>query len=187
MTLPFEDIGIVVLGMLVLFTLYQLRQASHAASQRRVRQMVEASAFLEQHARALEKFLDDPDAPKELKVALIEASDALADRAVVKSMADWIALRPVEAPMDGPRASAMREALENLSRTRSDLSANFATAVITGAIGAFLRWPESASLFDQVGARIAADPQREIDFAVTAASLRANTGFGLRPVMPAMT
>ena len=147
----------------------------------RLRQLQEAADLIAIHAQVLDRFLGDKDAPVFLKSALITYSDAMSDKVVVLKIAEWFSSRPmrVSRSQEDQNDKELSEGLAALMKRRPDLAKDFAHAVMTAAVGSILRWPESAALVEQVGARMAATPEREIDLAVTAASFGTNGLFGL--------
>jgi hypothetical protein len=138
----------------------------------RVRQLNEAAALLDAHAECLERLLMDPGVPDALKDSLLKFGDSIADRATVGRMATWLADRPSGEPVASESADELAALVDDLTRDRRDLADSFVTAVVTGAYGACLRWPETAALFEQITSKMAATPRRDVAVAATVGSLR---------------
>lgn len=172
-------------GILAVEILWSWRSERRVRSETRVRQLQQAAELLAAHGTALARILDGDATPRVLKQALVHSSDALTDRSLVLIMAKLLA--------DGERWEALQddaeiiEAAESLRRSDPDAFAAFKTAAITGAFSAILRWPESAVFFEEISAKLAADPRRDVDVVVTTSRAR-NSGlpFGVRASLPAV-
>lgn len=186
MTMFSYDLSPLLAAVLVTAVLWFVRDRSHRKNAARVRQLDEAAELLGQHAEATERFLGATVAPRELKALLIEFSDAMADKGVVERMAAWAASRPFKAPVESEEADEFSAILARLHESRPDLSEDFAMAILTAAMGASLRWPKSAMLFDQMFPRLATTPKRDVVIAVTATGFRADVPFSLRPAVDAI-
>jgi hypothetical protein len=154
---------------LLAFACLELVRSKSAA---RVRQLNEAAALLNTHAECLERLLSDPAVPDALKDSLAKFGDSIADRATVGRMATWLADRPFGEPVASQSADELAALVDDLTRDRRDLADGFVTAVVTGAFGACLRWPETAALFEQITSKMAATPRRDVAVAATVGSLR---------------
>ena len=128
--------------------------------QRRRSQLANAIDLLKRHYADLQAFLDDPAAPTDLKLLLVQVSDATVDRQISHNIARHL----IDAP-EGPEERTLLHALDDLAKDHRDLADLFARSVATGMLAMFLRWPENASLFDQFAARFASDPRKEATFA----------------------
>ncbi len=144
----------------------------------RTRQLNEAAALLNAHAKCLGRLLIDPAVPNALKDSLLTFGDSIADRATVGRMATWLADRPFGEPMVSESADELAALVDDLMRDRRDLADGFVTAVVTGAFGACLRWPETAALFEQITSKMAATPRRDFAVAATVGSLRQTLPLG---------
>lgn len=177
--MEFVPTGLVAAICVGLFGYFRARARTESAV--RNRQLEEAADLLEIHAQLLNRFLNDKAAPDTLKRVLIDCSDAMSDRDVVLRFTGWMSSRP----MTSMRRDALlddKELLNELSRLKisdPNLADDFSRAILTVAVGSLLRWPESAALFEQIGARMAANPKGDIGLAVTAASFRTESSFGL--------
>jgi hypothetical protein len=144
----------------------------------RAQQLREAAALLDAHASSMARFLgaDGPDL--ELKRLLISFSDAMADRETVARFAEWACSARSDAETD-------RDILETLRTADPDLADEFRTAIMTAAMGASLRWPESAAHFETTFAKLALVAKSDVAIAMTASRLREPT-LGTREPLPAM-
>lgn len=150
-----------------------LRANAQAAASTRTSQLEQAAALLTVHAWRMERFLEDPGAPPELRRLLVAVSNAMTDRQVVRDITQWLASRPLGWSADSPEADTLTRGLNVLREQEPVLADDFTIAVVTVVTGASLRWPESAALFDRVAMRIAATPRRDLAIAVSATGLRA--------------
>lgn len=180
-----QNLSPVLAALLIATVAWFARTHAGTHACRRLRQLNQAAELLDAHARALERFLDDPAAPDALKRILLSCSDAVADRDALGKLIAWAASRPLEQPADTDETRSASDALACLASHRPDLAEDFATAVMTAVAGASLRWPESAALFDSAFARLVATPRRDVAVAVTAAAFRAGAPFSLRHAAPA--
>ena len=163
-----------------------LRTQNARKSATRLQQLRVASECLDKHATALAQILDDPHAPIDLKRLAISVSDAMGDRIVAQKIAAWVSTRPIDQPLDTEDTRAIDAMLAPLRSSRPDLIEAFSMTVVTAVASASLRWPESTILFEQVFPRLMTTPRRDVAIAATAASLRSNGPFSLRPVAPVL-
>lgn len=186
MTMFTYDLSPLLAAALITVIVWFVRDQSRKKNDERVRQLDEAAQLLDRHAEALERFLSASAPPRELKALLINFSDAMADKGVVEKVAAWAASRPFKAPVESQEADELCGLLAKLHTTRPDLSEDFAMAIVTASMGASLRWPKSAALFDQMFPRLATTPKRDVVIAVTATGFRSGVPFSLRPSVDAM-
>ncbi len=123
----------------------------------RTAQIKLAADLLRQHYDALDKFVGDPAAPEPLQQMLLEFSDAAANEEAAQKMVELICAQ------DGPRqvsdgAQKILRQLDELRRHRPELVDVFDKSISSGMMAAFLRWDDTARMFDQIAARVAADP-----------------------------
>jgi hypothetical protein len=182
----FQTLSPVIIVMLMAALVWFLRVQAAEKSRAQVLQLTEAAELLETHATSLEAFLDDPRPSLDLKRLLLSVSDAMADRQVVARLTEWAASRPPNQPLDSEATLEVQRSLDALRNERPDLVDNFTMTVLTAALGASLRWPESAALFSKAFPRMVATPKRDVAIAVTAAALRPEVPFSVRPSRPAM-
>ncbi len=185
MTPLVQDLSPLLAALLVVTVAWFVRTWAGARSRRRLWELHEAAEFLDTHARALERFLDDPAAPTVLKRLLLSCSDTATDREAVGKLIAWAASRPLDQPADMEQVGAASDALTRVAAHRPELAEDFAIAVMTAVAGGSLRWPESAALVDSAFMRLATIPKHDVAIAVTAASLRAGAPFSLRQAAPA--
>ena len=151
-------------------------------SARRTRQLRQAADMLAVHERALAEFLDDPGGPVGLKRLLIEVSDALSDREVVRKISEWASSRPVNEPVAlSEDAAAIEAELVGLRRSHPGLAEKFDSCLLAGVAGASLRWPETAARFDVAFPKLAVASSRDATLAATAAGFRIGIPFRLKP------
>jgi hypothetical protein len=158
------------------------RMNANSRSTRRTRQLQQAADMLAVHERALAEFLDDPGAPAGLKKLLIEVSDALSDREVVRRVSEWASSRPVNEPAAlSEDAAAIEVELASLRRSHPDLAEKFDNCLLAGVAGACLRWPETAARFEVSFPNLAVTSRRDATIAATAAGFRLGIPFSLKP------
>lgn len=165
-----------------------LRAKAHAKSVIRIRQLNEAAALLDIHAQALHRFLNSQVAPDLLKRVLVNFSDAMSDEHVVIRLASWMSSQPMTstAHEDSEAHKDIISELSDLKVSNSNLAEDFTLAIMTMTVGSVLRWPESAALFEQIGARLAGRPKGDLDLAVAAGNFRMGQTFGLNGHTAAM-
>jgi hypothetical protein len=184
------DIAEMVLALLFILlasvvTWHARTQAAHFTVAR-TKQLDEAADLLNLHARSLQRFLSDPDAPYELSALLVEFSDVMCEREAVARLSEWAVNRPFEQPMDTEETQALSAIVTDLRARNIDLAERFDAAVITAVAGASLRWPESAALFALTFPRLLFTPKRDVAIAVTVTHLRSGMPFSLKPSVPTM-
>ena len=185
--IPFvQSLSPILAASIVAALVWFLREQSTRTTLIRTRQLQQASEFLEIHATALERVLDDPKAPIELKKLVISVSDAMSDRNIVEKLAEWASNRALAQPVDTDESRAIDDILAPLRSSRPDLVEIFVKVVVTAVAGASLRWPESAAMFEQAFPRLMTTPKCDVAIAATATSLRPLGPFSLRPSVPAM-
>ena len=139
-----------ILGILIIAAVaWYVRMDANWRPVKRTRQLEQAAEIMREQARNLEKFLDDPAAPRELKRLLIEVSDAMGERDVAQKIAEWASSRPLNQSVDTEETRAIGEAIDALGKIRPDLVENFGPAIFTAVVGASLRWPETAAILYQ--------------------------------------
>jgi hypothetical protein len=177
-----HDLSPAVAALAACGAIWALRNRTHGRAATRARQLQESAALLDAHANRMARFLaaDAPDA--ELKCLAISFSDAMDQRKVVARLAAWASSHQVG--KDGN--SAHRTMLNALRAISPDLADEFRTAIMTAAMGACLRWPESAVHFERIFATLATIPRSEITIAAAAGRLREPVPFSMRPGVPAM-
>jgi hypothetical protein len=148
----------------------------------RILQLERSAEMLALHADMLKELLASHILPHELKSLLITSSDAVGDKDTTIRLAEAFADRSIDD--DVVPSQETRDALSflgELKQTHPEIAHRYASAILCGTVGAMLRWPESAALFEAVGTRIAADgDKRGIDMAVVAAGMRAGLPFAFR-------
>ncbi len=171
---PLSIIALVALGAFAFWTLaFRLR----ASSRLRLEQLRAAAEMQKAHAIALEACLDSDGLPDSLKRLLVRFSDCMTDPDVVQRVTSWLRATPL--PEFG-RARDTEAVLDALRSADPVVAHEFETAIITGAYGAMLRWPETATDFSTAASRMAIRPYQDVVVAVRAAGL--GTDFSLSPV-----
>jgi hypothetical protein len=179
MILLSSDLAPALAAILVAAVAWFIRTQSRARHETRVAQLRQATALIHQQAEASERFLASPAAPIDLKALLVAFNDAMADRASVEKWAIWAASRPSYAPIELAGTEALAAQLATLRHEHAELAEDFTTAVFSAAMGASLRWPETAKLFDRMFPHLLTTPGRDVVMAVTA------TGFQSAAPAPA--
>jgi hypothetical protein len=157
-----------------------LRMDAERRHATRLGQLEKAAELLEFHARHLAVFLDAPAAPRPLKVMLLRFTEFMTERKAVASFARWMSKQPLEAPAIDPDTQDLLRLVDSLKQTNPDLATALSSALVCGAFGAMLRWPESAQFFDLSGSNIVADGgPREVAAAVWASKMRSPQFFDL--------
>jgi hypothetical protein len=181
------DMIVLITGALILGCLLSARWSAAQRSERRVTQLREAVELLRQHASCLELFLTAQAAPDELKAALINVNDTMADRDMALQTVKMVTgEQRMLSQEPSPAIDALMNAFGQLNRSRPDLAEAFTLAVLTAVCSGFLRWPETALRFEAATVGIVQDPRRKAAI-VTAEAVRLQTGvpFGLHPYAPA--
>lgn len=158
-------------GVLLLVVLWNLRSRKASQFKTDRQHLKQSSGLFQAHAKAIERFLESSSAPISLKRILVNHSDAMSDRKMVQNLAQLIvnsSLSPENLPDDEEIVIQLRQ-LEALS---PDLFSSFCVAMLTGTFAAVLRWPESAVLFEEISAKIVADPKRDVGMAITVSRIR---------------
>ena len=172
------------IGCLLLFSIVRTRARNLSIV--RVRQLKEAAALLTLHAGALDRFLSHAASPEYLQRVLVDYSEAMACKELVLELAKGMSCRSMEGARSGsdPGYERIEAELRDLRVGHPNLVDDFAHAGLTIAYGSVLRWPESAALVEQFGARLAANPKGNID--VVAAALRSAASFATGQHPPAV-
>lgn len=175
-------------GTILTAGLWLARSQARRKNLVRARQMRESAALLGVHAQTLDRFLSAEVAPDALKRVLINYSDAMSDKAAVLKVAEWMSSQPMESIRVElePQDDEIRDEIAQLRKCQPDLMDDLARAILTVTIGSVLRWPESAALIEQVGARMAVSPGGNVALAVKAVGFRTGQSFGLGKRAPAM-
>ncbi len=152
---------------------------------KRTEQIELATTLLKQHSCSLELFVNDPASPDSLVDMLLWFSEAADDQDIARVIAtDY--LNEVS-PETSDSARLLIKDLESLEGIRPDLVEEFRSAVSSGLTSMFLRWNDTAQLFDRLVAKtMAVSPKREIVVASYVASserfrkdgYRNNSNFG---------
>ncbi len=138
-------------------------------SMRRVKELHDAAGALTDHFSALEKFVDDPDAPRELSAFLLDFSDAIEDGNVADAMIAKLSPREPRPHISGELGEITRQ-LDALRLKRRDLVVLFDVAVGSGLTAMFLQSDHNADSFETVSRRFTSDPDYEIVAASKAVS-----------------
>lgn len=181
-----QDLSPVLGALIIAAVAWYARMNANWRAVKRTRQMEQAAEIMHEQARNLEKFLDDPAAPRELKRLLIEVSDAMGERDVARKIAEWASSRPLDQPVDTDETRAIGEAIDFMGKTRPDLVESFGTAIFTAVVGASLQWPETAAILEQTLPRLVVTPKHNAAIAATATSFRPGLPFSMRPPQESM-
>jgi len=133
----------------------------------------------------MERLLDDPDVPVELKRLVISFSDSMTDQKMVIAMAKWASSRQFDRPHgvhDTEEVRSIEDLLAPLCSRRPDLVEDFGVSVVAAVVGASLRWHESATLIEQAFPRLVAAPQRNMAVVAIASILKPTLSFTMGPM-----
>jgi hypothetical protein len=164
------------LGVIV----FMLRADSGRRHKIRLGQLEKSAELLEFHARHLGTFLDDPSAPMLLKQTAMNFAVFMDDRRAVYEFASWMSAQPLGQSLADEETREIIQEFDRLSHVAPVLASTFSSALICGAFGAILRWPESSRLFDLSGPAMVADGSREIAAAVCATKMLPKPLFDVR-------
>ena len=135
----------------------------------RTRQIFLAAEMLEQHYEALNIFLSDNDAPFALQKMLIWFSDASADHEAACALTKEIIENSYELKDISPTVQRLLEEMDNLCAAKPELFNVMQICLNAGMMATFLRWQETASMFEQLVTRGTSSPRRELALAASAA------------------
>lgn len=173
-------------GVLLLIVLWDLR--SKKASQFKIhnQHLRQSSVLFQAYEKAIERFLSNNLAPLTLKKLLVSHSDAMSDRETVYTLAKLI-VNSSSPPEIFPDDEEIVNQIRYLESLDSELFSCFCVAMLTGTFAAVLRWPESATLFEEISAKMAADPKRDVGMAITVSRIRrSDLPFSVAQTSPAM-
>jgi hypothetical protein len=137
-----------------------------ARHRQRTRELKQACRALAAHYDALEKVVNDPAAPIEIKNALRDMSAAIPIRMAAQYFAlEWANRPPADAEIQDDRG-LLRAEVRKLGGSHPDLLDEIEKAIKNGLIALFLRWPETASMFPSLMVDLSTDDRREIDTVV---------------------
>lgn len=176
----------VLTGVLLLVVLWNLRSRKASQFKTHIQHLKQSSALFQAQEKAMERFLASSSAPTTLKNLLIDHSDAMSDRKTVYTLAQLIvnSNNSMEIFPDDEEIVNQIRHLETLS---AELFSCFCVAMLTGTFAAVLRWPESAALFEEISAKMAADPKRDVGMAITVSRIRrSDLPFSVAQPSPAM-
>jgi hypothetical protein len=135
----------------------------------RTAQIQNAASLLARHYEGLETFVEDPALPETLQDVLLSFSDAAADPNVAHGLRR-AALGPSNAPVSTAgmtrRFEECAAQLRALRKHRPDLAKDFEAAVSDGVHALFLRWDETAPLYDELVDKMGAKPNQQLRLAV---------------------
>lgn len=167
-----ETVDTVLTAVALCASLWLARGRARERSEARLARLERAATLLEEHASALARFLEAPEAADELKRLLVEVSDVATDRAAMRRLTAPGGTRAAEAAADDPEVRALNDALARLQVVRPDLDDDFWVALHAAAAAARLRWPDAADVDESLSPPTAASRRRQMTMAVAAAHLR---------------
>ena len=162
--------GTTVLSVLLMYWSSQFRM--------RTIDLTSAAEALDAHYDAVARIVDDPAVSDKFKDGLLLLSGSVSDREIARQLlASFYDGSLFKAPIDDD-ASLTQAELERLKAHRPDLLQDFQTAIGAGLAALFLRWPETAAIFKQMAASMAADQRKEITLVnqVSVLGTRKNSG-----------
>lgn len=118
---------------------------------------------LTEHFAAVGRLTDDPAVPDRLKLLLLTFSEAISNREVSKRFTEELASGSFKLTQskDEYNHNPFIEDMERIRNTRQDLVLDMDKAIKSGLISIVFRWPESASIFNQVASQTL-DTKKEI-------------------------
>ena len=176
-----NDLAPVFAGVIVASAVWYMRVRVSLQSRQRVWQLEQAADLLLVHNKLLERFLDAPSAPVELKRLVISFSDLMTDREMVREIAEWASKRPFDRPEETEETRSIQDLL---SRMGSDLVEDFGVLIVSAVVGAALRWDESAALIETAFPRLVAAPQRNMAVVAAASIFKATLSLTATPMSP---
>ena len=133
-------------------------------ARRRTIELNTAAAALSAHYQALEHIVDDPALPESALSFIADFTNLIAD----EDACHYITDRLTSASIDGMSKVGSPEwakDMEALAKSRPELVENFRTAVATGFIALFNRWPGTSWKWQVVQAQLASDRRKQAVFA----------------------
>ena len=161
---------VTVLAIMVIFGLYRFHVF---LGYQRKQELGHARSALVAHKRAIELLLDRPEPSHEFRVFLCLFSEMITEQAFAEYL-----LKNLEDP---PASTGMSELLEestDLCRRSPEIRSALHTAISSGLIALFLRWPEAAREFDRLMTLIATDDQKELELAQASQTFHASNSNG---------
>lgn len=134
-----------------------------------------ATEALQAHYTQLEEFLNDPAAPSELCDMLLWASDKVADAQAARELVQlFISTR--NQPPKAASNSPVDQALSELRRHRADLVDQFDNCLRLALAAMFLRWDDTARIFEASVATLPSDRRIEVELSARALSEKFGRG-----------
>ena len=174
-------------GVIIAAAIWCARVLAGSRSRGRIRQLEQAAELLLVHNHLLERFLDAPGAPAELKRLAISFSDSMTNRQMVKKIAEWASKRPFDRAEEVEETEEVRSLqglLSRMGRENPDLVEDFAVLIVTAVVGAALRWDDSATLIETAFPRLVATPQRDMAVVAAASIFKPALSLATRPMAP---
>lgn len=158
------------------------RQTLHRAEQ-----LDDAEKLLTAHYDCLERFMSDAASPIQLKEMLLWFSDASADHDIACQLMASFRDNDLDSDTDQLADSVIDRELNLLASHRPDLFHLFENAIRTGVLATYLRWDETAKLFESLVAKTASSSHREVSVAARAARFERQHSsiLSVRDVVPA--
>jgi hypothetical protein len=181
-----QDFSPILVGTVVVALVWCVRARAARKSDAATHHLEQAAELLLVHNAAMGRFLDDPDAPSDLKRRMILFSDAMTDRKLVKAMAEWMCSRSLGQSPDTEDVRSIKDHLTAIGGRRPDLVEDFAVGILTSVVGASMRWSDSAAMIEQAFPRLLATPQRDIAVVATASIAKPALAFAMKPMAAAM-
>lgn len=157
-------------GLLILTVLWNARVKSAKDFNVDIQHLRQSANLLRRHKDVLEQFLRNDAASQSLKRLLISHSDAMSDREFVKNVAK-VLVNDKNADLSSDDQEIV-SSIYALRKADPDIFSLFVMTIVTGTYAAILRWPESAMFFEEISAKMAADPKHDVGVAVTASRFR---------------
>jgi hypothetical protein len=113
-----------------------------------------AADNLRQHYEAMEKFVTDPAAVPSAVEMLLAISDISADRKQATILAEKLCKPTAKLRATSAEDQRFFDDLTQMRTARPDLGDAFETALASGLVALFLRWPETAELMPRYAAKL---------------------------------
>lgn len=118
----------------------------------RADELAAAKTALIAHYDAVDKLTDDPAISDELKLVLLTVAEGISNRSVARLVAREFANGTLFKHGNRAGKNPFKDEIEALGRSRPDLVEAFSVAMKSGLLSLFLRWPETAKVFNRFAA-----------------------------------
>lgn len=158
---PLDSFGFVIATFVfAVIAIALVATARSKSAKKRIIELQVTENALTAHYDALDAIVDDPAIPTDALRFLQHFAEAISERATCERFAYDMYLSEGNGGMP-----PWYPQMEDLRKTRPDLTDNFHKAVSSGIIALFLRWPGKSVLLQAMLQEMAADRRKEARFA----------------------